>query len=117
MSWPFRAAPAHASADAVLKDHRERLALEQREKAERRSHELSEQSSSLNTPETRIRMWERVHGLSLPRDPSHPVLDVIAAATRLTLDEVREEQRLRTAYRTVAAAAATKAAAPGESGA
>jgi hypothetical protein len=33
----------------------------------------------------------------MPSDPAHPVLDVIAVSTRLTLEEVREEQRTRAA--------------------
>jgi hypothetical protein len=38
-----------------------------------------------------------VHHLRLPSDPKHPVLDVIAIATQLTLDDVLEEQRARSA--------------------
>jgi hypothetical protein len=33
----------------------------------------------------------------MPSDPAHPILDVIAVSTRLTLEEVREEQRARAA--------------------
>jgi hypothetical protein len=42
-------------------------------------------------------MWEKVHELRLPSDPAHPILDVIAVSTRLTLAEVQEEQRMRAA--------------------
>jgi len=35
--------------------------------------------------------------VSLPRDPQHRLLDVIATNTGLTVDEVRDEQRLRVA--------------------
>ncbi len=101
MSWLFTAVTEpRASADKLIKDHRERLAFEQHQQAERRRQELSEQSSSLNTPPERIRLWEKVHGLRLPRDPSHPVLDVVAAATGLTLTQVREEQQSRGADQT-----------------
>jgi len=44
-------------------------------------------------------MWEKVHQLRLPSNPTHPILDVIAVSTRLTLAEVREEQRARAANR------------------
>ena len=44
-------------------------------------------------------MWEKLHGLRLPSDTSHPILDVIAVGTRLSLDEVRDEQRARLARR------------------
>jgi hypothetical protein len=75
----------------------ERLAQEEHERAERRRQELAQQRSDLNPPEVRIRMWEKVHQLRLPSDPTHPILDVIAISTRLTLAEVREEQRTRAA--------------------
>jgi len=35
----------------------------------------------------------------MPSDPMHPILDVIAIGTRLTLAQVREEQRTRAALR------------------
>jgi hypothetical protein len=73
----------------------ERLAQEEHERAEKRRHELAEQCSDLNPPDVRIRTWEKLHQLRLPSDPEHPVLDVIAISTRLTLAEVREEQRAR----------------------
>jgi len=75
----------------------ERLALEELERAEKRRQELAEQRSALNPPEVRIRTWERIHQLRMPSDPAHPILDVIAVSTRLTLEEVREEQRARAA--------------------
>jgi hypothetical protein len=71
----------------------ERLAHEEYERAEKRRQELAEQRSDLNPPDVRIRMWEKLHQLRLPSDPAHPILDVIAISTRLTLAEVREEQR------------------------
>ncbi len=84
----------------LVRTHAERLALEEHERAQRRRHELAEQRSELNPPDVRIRAWEKVHGLRLPGDPSHPVLDVIAIATGLTLAQVQEEQRARGALRT-----------------
>jgi hypothetical protein len=78
----------------------ERLAAEEYERSEKRRQELAEQRSDLNPPEIRIRTWERIHQLRMPSDPAHPILDVIAVSTRLTLEEVREEQRTRAARRT-----------------
>jgi hypothetical protein len=78
----------------------ERLAAEEYERSEKRRQELAEQRSDLNSPETRIRTWERIHQLRMPSDPAHPILDVIAVSTRLTLEEVRQEQRTRAARRT-----------------
>ena len=82
--------------ESVIKSP-ERLAQEQEERAEKRRLELAEQRSDLNPPEVRIRTWERIHGLRLPSDPEHPIVDVIAIGTRLTIEEVRNEQQMRTA--------------------
>ena len=81
----------------LAKTGAERLALEQQERAEKRRLDLAEQRSDLNPPEVRIRTWEKIHGLRLPSDPDHPIVDVIAVSTRLTLEEVRKEQQLRAA--------------------
>jgi hypothetical protein len=104
MSWLFENGTApRPTASEIVRDHRARIALEEREKAERRRLELAEQQSNLNSPEMRIRAWEKVHELRLPTDATHPILDVIAVATRLTLAQVQEEQRARAARRGVPA--------------
>ena len=98
MSWSFDNGTApRLAASEIVREHRARIALEEREKADRRQQELAEQRSSLNSPEMRIRAWEKLHELRLPTDATHPVLDVIAVATRLTLEQVQEEQRARAA--------------------
>jgi hypothetical protein len=95
-SWLLKSeAPAGRDARELPGDYRERLVREERERAEKRRLELADQRSSLNPPEMRIRTWEKLHALRLPTDPNHPILDVIAIATRLTLAEVQEEQRRR----------------------
>ena len=81
----------------LVKTSAERVAHEEYERAEKRRQELAEQRSDLNPADVRIRMWEKVHQLRMPSDPAHPILDVIAINTRLTLAEVREEQRTRAA--------------------
>jgi hypothetical protein len=75
----------------------ERLARDENERLEKRRQELAEQRSDLNAPEVRIQTWERIHQLRMPSDPTHPILDVIAVGTRLTLGEVQQEQRRRAA--------------------
>jgi hypothetical protein len=75
----------------------ERFEHEEHERAEKRRRELAEQRSDANTPDVRIRSWEKLHGLRLPSDPAHPILDLIAVSTRLTLAQVREEQCARAA--------------------
>ena len=81
----------------LVKTPSERLAHEEYERAEKRRQDLAEQRSAVNPPDVRIRTWEKVHQLRLPADPTHPILDVIAVGTRLTLAEVLEEQRNRAA--------------------
>jgi hypothetical protein len=75
----------------------ERFAHEEHERAERKRRQLDEQRSEANSPDVRIRTWEKLHGLRLPSDPAHPILDVVAVSTRLTLAQVQEEQRVRAA--------------------
>jgi hypothetical protein len=89
---PFGVGP-HAG--ELVADYRARLAHEHAEMQERRQAELAEQVSIRNMPAERIRIWERLHGLPLPRNPTHKLLSVIAAATDLQLEQVQEEQRIR----------------------
>ncbi len=83
-------------------EYRRRMAQLQTEAFERRQQELNEQCSPLNTPADRIRIWERLHQLSLPGSPDHCLIGVIAANTGLSLDEVRAEQSVRVAAKTAA---------------
>lgn len=93
------------------RDYRARIALERLEADERRQRQLSEQASLLNDPQQRVRAWEKAHGLTLPRKAGHAVLAVVAQATQLTLEQVREEQRRRASpvVRTVVAEQAPEA--------
>lgn len=68
---------------------------ERREREKRRSQELAELRSNENSPDIRIRVWEKVHALRMPADPSHPILTVIALSTRLSMAEVHQIQRER----------------------
>jgi hypothetical protein len=89
----------------IIRTHAERLALDAEERLHQRQRALAEQSSTANPPDVRIRVWEKVHALRMPGDATHPVLDVIAYGTGLTLAQVREEQSVRLALRTKRAAA------------
>jgi hypothetical protein len=73
----------------------ERFAHEEKVRAEKRRRDIAEQRSDENSPAVRIRVWEKLHSLRLPIDPAHPVLDVIAVNTRLTLEQVLQEQCAR----------------------
>jgi hypothetical protein len=82
-----------------IRTHAERMALEAEERLQQRRLALAEQCSVANPPDVRVRAWEKVHALRLPSDARHPVLEVIAHGTGLTLEQVRQEQRARVAQR------------------
>lgn len=76
----------------------ERRAAVQRvdeERALARRQELDLQTSPINAPQERIRIWERLHALRLPTSATHPLVEVIAAQTELTLRDIKEEQQRR----------------------
>jgi hypothetical protein len=81
----------------TIADYRARIAQHQAEIIGRRQQELLEQASTMYAPSVRIRIWERLHQVGLPHNPAHRLLDVIAANTGLSIEEVREEQRQRQA--------------------
>jgi|HubBroStandDraft_1064217.scaffolds.fasta_scaffold489511_2 hypothetical protein len=81
-------------------DYRTRLARLQAEALENWQKQLAEQTSVLNSPSDRIRVWERRHQIDLPRDPRHPLIKLIAANTGLSTEDVFAEQRLRAEART-----------------
>lgn len=89
--------PSHyqTEAGAVKVDHRTRLTIEREDRAEQKRHDLEQQCSESNSPQVRVQAWEKAHDLRLPADATHPILYVIARATRLTLAEVRAEQQAR----------------------
>jgi len=89
--------PRHTT--ELIRTHAERMLLEAEERQQQRRLALAEQCASANSPEVRVRAWEKVHALRLPGDARHPVLEVIAHATGLTVEQVRQEQQARAAHR------------------
>ncbi len=89
--------------DDPMMDFRARLVHQQAEAAERRRLDLAEQSSRLKSAEERIRIWERIHEVTLPRDAAHNLVEIIATNTGLTEADVRGEQQRRAALRSTAA--------------
>jgi hypothetical protein len=81
-------------------DYRTRMARLQAEALEQWQKQLAEQSSVLNSPSDRIRVWERRHQIDLPRDPGHRLIKLIAENTGLSAEDVYAEQRLRAEART-----------------
>jgi hypothetical protein len=96
----FGRSPPPAGEDPMM-DFRARLVHQQAEAAERRRMDLAEQSSRLKTAEERIRIWERIHEVTLPRDPAHRLVEIIATNTGLTDADVRDEQQRRAMPRAV----------------
>ena len=91
--------PSIPSGEDPMMDFRARLAHSQAEAAERRRTDLAEQCSRLKTAEERIRIWERIHEVTLPRDPAHRLVEIIATNTGLTDGDVRDEQQRRASLR------------------
>ncbi len=81
--------------EELLIDFRRRLELDAEERVERRRLDIAEQTSVPNVPGVRIRAWEKVHALRMPSGSEHPILNVIAVDTELSLADVHEEQRVR----------------------
>lgn len=82
----FTSTPAERRATA--------LRLE-KERAEERRRALDEQTSIGHEPHERIMIWERLHGLRLPKAEGHPLIAVIAEQTKLSKQQVRQEQARR----------------------
>jgi acyl-CoA reductase-like NAD-dependent aldehyde dehydrogenase len=98
--------PAATPGEDLTTDFRARQIHQQAETAERRKLDLAEQSSKLKSAEERIRIWERLHEVILPKDPAHRLVDIIAADTGLTIADIRDEQGRRAAHKAASVAAA-----------
>jgi hypothetical protein len=86
---------AALQADESIVDYRTRLERHRAEALQCWQKELAEQSSVLNPPSDRIRVWERRHQIGLPRDRAHRLIKLIAENTGLSVEEIYAEQRLR----------------------
>lgn len=91
----FSGEPPHGAIGDIAAERRQRIAAEQAALEERKLRDLGLQTAMESSPEMRINLWERRHGMSLPRDASHPVLAFIAKSTGLELEQVLAEQRRR----------------------
>jgi hypothetical protein len=91
--------PSIPTGEDPMMDFRARLVHQQAEAAERRRMDLAEQSSRLKSAEERIRIWERIHEVTLPRDSEHRLVKIIATNTGLTDADVRDEQQRRASLR------------------
>lgn len=73
-------------------DRRAAIQRAEEERAELRRSKIEAQAAPSTTPEERIRVWEDLHGLRLPRNADHKLIRVIARDTALTVRQVNEEQ-------------------------
>lgn len=65
------------------------------ERAAHRQTQIDAQTSPLYAPHERIRLWEKLHAVNLPRAAEHKLLHLIAEQTGLTLRQVQDEQQRR----------------------
>ena len=83
------------SSHEIFPDFRARAERAAREAAERREQALVDQRSPENSNDARVRIWERLHQVRLPKDPAHAILAIIAKQTGMKLVDVQEVQRQR----------------------
>ena len=87
--------PNDEGTGASPKDFRARAAkLEAADKA-RRADAVQRMSNLALDPSERIRLWETVHRVQLPKQKDHALVRVIAARTGLPIEMVVAEQRRR----------------------
>lgn len=79
----------------LILDHRARAERARLEAEQHRQRALTDQRDPANTAESRVRIWERLHQVRLPKDPAHAILATVARETELALSAVLEVQRLR----------------------
>mgnify|MGYP003578013405 CR=1 FL=1 len=87
---------SHAAPSTVA-EFRLKVQQAEQERAAMRAGELAAQTSPAKGAEERIRIWERLHELRLPRSSGHALVRVIAMQTHLSVGQVHEEQRRRAA--------------------
>jgi hypothetical protein len=78
-------------------EYREAVQRERLKQVAERKKSIAALSSPEHDAERRIRLWEHLHGMHLPREPDHELVRVIAGRTALTVAQVNAEQRRRAA--------------------
>jgi hypothetical protein len=91
---PYRSPYPVNDADAIV-DRRSQLEREQQEQMAERQKQIALQTSPFSSAEERVRLWEKLHELALPRSPTHKLLRVIAEQTELAMEQVLEIQQQR----------------------
>jgi hypothetical protein len=95
MAMPYQPKDSLHALVGSATEYRLRAQLAAEERAALRTSELAAQASLANDAEERIRIWERLHAVRLPRSSCHVLVNVIATQTRLTIGQVHAEQLRR----------------------
>jgi len=94
--------PQPRPAADLAAERKAQIALEQAAQQADKDRNLARQRSIDTAPEVRISLWEARHGLALPRDPKHPLMQIIADGTELDVAQVQDERRRRALLRAAA---------------
>ena len=87
--------PPPRPADELAAERREQATLRQAALQADKERRLARQRSMDTPPATRIALWESRHDLTMPRDPNHPLMRIIAENTGLDLEQVLAEHQRR----------------------
>lgn len=79
----------------LMLDHRARAERARLDAEQQRQRSLTDQRDDANTPEVRVRIWEKLHQVRLPKSPTHAILSKVALDTGLDLPAVLEVQSAR----------------------
>lgn len=91
--------PPPRPAAELAAERREQFTLEQAARKADKDRNLARQRSMDTPPATRIALWESRHGLALPRDPNHRLMQIIADNTDLDVAQVQAECQRRALLR------------------
>ena len=79
----------------LMLDHQARAERARLDAEQQRQRSISDQRDAANAPEVRVRIWEKLHQVRLPKSPTHAILAKVASDTGLGLAAVLEVQSAR----------------------
>ena len=91
--------PQPRPAAELAAERREQIEFERAARQADKDRNLVRQRSMETPPATRIALWESRHGLAMPRDPKHPLMQIIAENTDLDVAQVLAEHQRRALLR------------------
>jgi hypothetical protein len=97
MNSPRRSDTESNIYEGSLNDRRAAAQRDEQDRIAARQKNLAAQASPHADPSQRIRLWEHLHAMHLPRDAKHRLIHVIAAQTALTVEQIQQEQVRRAA--------------------